>query len=126
VVHAGTVSRHEHEDAALPYGAQAMVAALVCLVAASRWWTQPTALGVIVAEAMRAAFGLSALNDMVWVGSVQQDMTWHAYRGPDAAMGEDGRRAKDIEFLIGQMRRVEERVEAFAGETGMERIVRGS
>ncbi|MFF4227460.1 hypothetical protein ACFYZH_32060 [Streptomyces abikoensis] len=108
------------------YSVQGMTAALGCVLAALRWWTEPRAAGVImlavVAGVLRAWSGLSGLGNTVWAGAAGQDMTWRTYRDPDLTVAKDGARDKDVEFLISQMRRVEERVEAFAGESGMERI----
>ncbi|MBH1937852.1 hypothetical protein I5Q34_26880 [Streptomyces sp. AV19] len=108
------------------YSVQGMTVALGCVLAALRWWTEPRAAGVImlavVAGGLRVWSGLSGLGNTVWAGAVGQDMTWRAYRDPDMAVTNDGTRDEDSELLISQMRRVEERVEAFAGESGMERI----
>ncbi|WP_370424257.1 hypothetical protein AB8O64_36495 (plasmid) [Streptomyces sp. QH1-20] len=108
------------------YWVEGMTVAVGCVLAALRWWTEPRAAGVImlavVVGVLRAWSGFSGLGNTVWAGSVGQDMTWRTYRDPDVAVAKDRIRDKDSEFLISQMRRVEERVEAFAGETGMERI----
>ncbi|MEU5053535.1 hypothetical protein [Streptomyces sp. NPDC021096] len=108
------------------YRVEGMTVALGCVLAALRWWTEPRAAGVImiavVAGVLQAWSGFSGLGNTVWAGAAGQDMTWRTYRDPDVMVAKDGGRNEDSQFLIGQMRRVEERVEAFAGETGMERI----
>ncbi|GAA2720292.1 MULTISPECIES: hypothetical protein [Streptomyces] len=108
------------------YGEQATIVALGCGLAALRWWTEPRATGLItlavVAGVVRAWSGFSHLGRTLWLGAAGHDMTWRAYRDPDRTVAKDRSRDKDFEFLVSQMCRVEERVEAFAGETGMRRI----
>ncbi|WP_329583281.1 hypothetical protein [Streptomyces sp. NBC_01361] len=65
-----------------------------------------------------AMFGLWRLSASLWLAAVHQDMTWHAHRQPCGGSDADSSGEEHRRMLI-QMVRVEERVAAFASETGM-------
>ncbi|MFJ5680243.1 hypothetical protein [Streptomyces sp. NPDC093097] len=110
----------------LAYVARGAVLVLACSVAAVHWWRSPSSVVVIVlavlAAAIWAALGATTLSNAVWEGMLSQDLTWYAHRRPEGPAVSDEPRSKDTEFLVGQMRTVEERVQDFLRETDMTHI----
>ncbi|WP_331719814.1 M48 family metallopeptidase (plasmid) [Streptomyces sp. NBC_01023] len=106
--------------------ARATLTVMACGVAAVRWQHPPAVGGVVAAAVITAAIwwfltGLS-LSNAIWSGLVSQDMTWHARLRPDGPVHRGGPIDPDTEFMVGQMRQVEDRVQDFIRASDLEHV----